>query len=185
MSIELRLTLSEIEERVCDVASEQLGLAREHVFPHLSFVEDLGCDSLDFIEFLMAIEETFAITLPDKAPNSVYKAVFTRQPFRISDLAELVYLQQGTGAPERRGWWSKPVVQPQVVQSVPFTQLDGRWREMGGKLLEPLKADGPTQQYRRRSDGMRCILIPSASVEIGSGAPDAEIGERPMHTVKL
>ena len=133
----------------------------------------------------MAIEETFAITLPDKAPNSVYKAVFTRQPFRISDLAELVYLQQGTGAPDRKGWRHKPVVQPQAVQSVPFTQLDGRWKETGGKLFEPLKADGPTRQYRRRSDGMRCILIPSASVEIGCGLPDALLDEKPLHTVSL
>jgi formylglycine-generating enzyme len=43
----------------------------------------------------MAIEETFSITLPFENQDPVYKGVFTRRPFRISHLAELVYLQQG------------------------------------------------------------------------------------------
>src|ERR1022692_4076655 len=157
MSSDKRLTLSEIEQRVCDVTTEQLGLARQHVFPHLSFVEDLGCDSLDFVELIMTIEEVFAVTLPDTAQNPVYKAVFTRQPFRIADLAELVYLQQGTGTPERKGW-RRAIVQPQAAQAMPFTQLSGRWnKEMADKhpLFERLKADPPYRQFRRRSDGMR------------------------------
>ena len=61
----------------------------------------------------MEIEEAFDITIPEQAPNPVYKSVFTRQPFRLADLAELVYLQQGTGKPERgagtrRGWGPRP-----------------------------------------------------------------------------
>ena len=43
----------------------------------------------------------------------------------------------------------------------------------GQRLFEPLEAAGPVPQYRRRSDGMRCLLIPSASVEIGCDSPDA------------
>lgn len=187
MSTDLRPTLSQIEQQVCDVTSEQLGLARQHVSPQLSFLEDIGCDSLDMVELLMTIEEVFAITLPDDAPNPVYKAVFTRQPFRIADLAELVYLQQGTGTPERKGW-RRAMVQPQAIHATPFTHLDGRWlKEMAGKqpLFEPLKAGGLFPQYRRRSDGMRCILLPSASVEIGSDSPDALLDEKPKHVVKL
>jgi len=92
-----QMSLAEIEQRVCDVAAAELGLSRQKIVPHHSPVEDLGCDSLDLVEFIMAVEETFGVTIPDKAPNPVYKAVFTRQPFRLSDLAELVYLQQGTG----------------------------------------------------------------------------------------
>ena len=60
MSTAIRLTLPEIEERVCDVASEQLGLVRQKVSPQLSFLEDLGCDSLDMVELLMTIEESSA-----------------------------------------------------------------------------------------------------------------------------
>ena len=187
MAIDTRLTLSEIEQRVCDVTTEQLGLAREHVFPHLSFLEDLGCDSLDMVELLLAIEEAFSVTLPEDAPNPVYKAVFTRQPFRLSDLAELVYLQQGTGTPERKGW-RRAIAQPQAVNATPFTQLGGRWQKEMARtqpLFEPLKADPPCRQFRRRSDGMRCVQIPSAAVEIGCDGPEGLLDEQPKHLVKM
>jgi len=179
------MRLSEIEQRVCDVASQQLGFPRPRVKPSSSLVEDLGCDSLDAVELLMTIEETFSVTFPDTAPNPVYKAVFTRQPFRLSDLAELVFLQQGTGTPERKGW-RKAIVSPPIVVSAPFTQLDGRW-QAGARtnLLEPLTTDGPTPQYRRRSDGMRCILIPARSVEIGCDGSDSVPDELPKHIVNM
>ena len=105
-----RLRLDEVEQRVCDLTSEQLGIPRERVSPSDRIIEDLNCDSLDLVELLMEVEEAFGITLPEDSANPVYKAVFTRQPFRLSDLAELAYLQQGTGAPiaavgVRRGTW--------------------------------------------------------------------------------
>src|SRR5690349_11312498 len=104
MTAVLRQPYAEIEQQVCDVTAAQLGFPRQRVTPDQSLVEDLGCDSLDLVELLMTIEETFGVTLPNDAPNPVYKAVFTRKPFLLSDLAELVYLQQGTGAPQRPGW---------------------------------------------------------------------------------
>ena len=52
-------------------------------------------------------------------------------------------------------------------------------------FLEPLKADGPAAQYRRRSDGMRCVLIPPASVEIGCRSPDGLPDEGPPHVVAI
>jgi acyl carrier protein len=55
MASDTRLTLPEIEQRVCDVASEQLGLNRQRLSLHSSLVEDLGCESLDMVELLMAI----------------------------------------------------------------------------------------------------------------------------------
>ncbi len=58
MYTDTMLTLSEIEQRVCDVTSEQLGLARQNISPQMSFLEDLGCDSLDMVELLMTMPVT-------------------------------------------------------------------------------------------------------------------------------
>jgi formylglycine-generating enzyme required for sulfatase activity len=138
----------------------------------------------------MAIEEQFGVTLPAPAhaPNSAYKAVFTRQPFRIAELAELVYIQQGTGAPVRRSRrWPKAVPTP-APATRPFTQLDGRWKGLSGDrrgLMEALEAVDGVQQFRRRSDGMRCVLVPLASVEIGCDLPDGLPDERPRHVVEV
>jgi acyl carrier protein len=187
MIVNIRWTLPEIEERVCDIASAQLEIPRQRIRPGNSLIEDLGIDSLDLVELIMAIEETFGVTLPERAANPVYKTIFTRQPFRLSDLAELVYIQQGTGTPERTSW-RKRVENPQAAPSLPFTQLDGRWqRDLTGQasLLEPLKGAGRLSEYRRRSDGMRCVRLPAAAVEIGCDEPEALMDEQPKHVVKL
>lgn len=187
MSEQARLRLDEVEQRVCDIASEQLGIARERVWPTDRIIEDLNCDSLDLVELLMEVEEAFGVTLPDRAPNPVYKIVFTRQPFRLSDLAELAYLQQGTGTPDRRSW-HRARTEPPQSPCVPFTQLGGCFGGRmtdGSGLWEPLEAAGAAMQYRRRSDGMRCLLVPAASVEIGNDATDAHPDERPRHVVEM
>ena len=182
-----RLRLDEVERNVCDIASEQLGIRRDRISPGDRIVEDLRCDSLDLVELLMEVEEAFGVTLPDRAPNPVYKAVFTRQPFRLADLAELAYLQQGTGAPDRQGW-RRAKEPPPPPTSVPFTQLGGRPEGTRGydrPMFEPLGDAGPVAQYRRRSDGMRCLVVPSASVEIGNSSADAPSDERPRHVVEI
>ncbi len=156
-----RLRLAEVECRVRDLASEQLGMPRHRIAPSDRLIEDLKCDSLHLVELFMKVEEAFGITLDEKSPNPVYKAVFTRQPFRLSDLAELVYLQQGTGTPDRRSW-RQPRQEATPTSSLPFTQLHGRWEVLGPaqqRLFEPLKTKGTVEQYRRRSEGMRCLLI--------------------------
>ena len=182
-----RLRLAEVEQRVCDIASEQLGIPRQQVSTSDRIAEDLHCDSLDLVELFMEVEEAFDVTLPDSSPNPVYKAVFTRQPFRLADLAELVYLAQGTSSPDREEW-RRPEESPQLPRSVPFTQLDGRWEHRATDqkdLFERLEVGGPVPQYRRRSDGMRCLLLPSAAVEIGGDSPDAPADERPRHVVQI
>ena len=131
MSKEATLRLNEVERRVCDIASEQLGITRVRISPGDRIIEDLHCDSLDLVELLMEVEDAFGITLPERDPNPVYKAVFTRQPFRLSDLAELAYLQQGSGRPDR-GSWRTSKSEPPPSTNVPFTQLDGRWGRGGG-----------------------------------------------------
>ena len=188
MATETRWRLDEMEQRVCDLASKQSGIAREKVFPHSRLIEDLHCDSLDLVELTMAIEDAFAVNLPFRAADpgydAVFKAVFTRRPFRLSDLAEAAYLRQGTGRPERNGRRRATDAGPAPRTSAPFTQLGGRWERPPGDasaLWEPLDADVSIPGYRRRSDGMRCVRVPSAEVEIGGDLPD----ERPAHVVGL
>jgi acyl carrier protein len=182
-----RLQLDDVEQRVCDIASEQLGIPRARVRPGDRIIEDLNCDSLDLVELIMEVEETFDVTLPERTTDPIYKAVFTRQPFRLADLAELVYLMQGTGKPTREPWL-RARSEPPRCSSVPFTQLGGRLESQsldGKSLWEPLETVGPARQYRRRTDGMRCVLIPSAAVEMGSDAVDAHADERPGHVVPI
>lgn len=183
-----RLPLPEIESRVCDLAAEQLGIRRSELRPGLRLIQDLHCDSLDLVELIMALEDAFDVALPNEPSNMAYKSVFTRDPFRLSDLAELVYLQQGSGRVERSGWWGtvSPVPAKRVV---PFTQLGGRVMPeayKSGPLLDRLGSNSQRcSSYRRRTDGMVCVLVPPAEVMLGRDADDASADERPAHQVGL
>ncbi|MCH1409818.1 MAG: acyl carrier protein [Verrucomicrobiales bacterium] len=55
-----------IEEKVKNIIVEQLGVSEDQVKPEAKFVEDLGADSLDTVELVMAFEEEFDITVPDE-----------------------------------------------------------------------------------------------------------------------
>ena len=54
-----------LEKRVSAIIVEQLGASAEEIVPEASFVDDLGADSLDIVELVMAMEETFDIEIPD------------------------------------------------------------------------------------------------------------------------
>ena len=54
-----------LEERIAEIIVEQLGVSREEISPDASFVEDLGADSLDLVELVMAMEEEFDVEIPD------------------------------------------------------------------------------------------------------------------------
>lgn len=56
---------SEIEARVKKIVTEQLGVKEEEITPESSFVDDLGADSLDTVELVMAFEEEFETEIPD------------------------------------------------------------------------------------------------------------------------
>lgn len=60
-----------IEERVKKIIVEQLGVKEEDVKPKASFVEDLGADSLDTVELVMALEEEFDIEIPDEEAEKI------------------------------------------------------------------------------------------------------------------
>jgi len=53
-------------DKVKNVVAEQLGVKEQEVKPEASFVEDLGADSLDTVELVMALEEEFGIEIPDE-----------------------------------------------------------------------------------------------------------------------
>ena len=56
---------TDLEERISEMIIEQLGATKEEIVPEASFIDDLGADSLDIVELVMAMEETFDIEIPD------------------------------------------------------------------------------------------------------------------------
>jgi acyl carrier protein len=63
--------MSTIEERVKKIVVEQLGVKEEDVTPNASFVDDLGADSLDTVELVMALEEEFECEIPDEEAEKI------------------------------------------------------------------------------------------------------------------
>jgi acyl carrier protein len=63
--------MSNIEERVIKMVAEQLGVKEEDVKVTSSFVEDLGADSLDTVELIMALEEEFDAEIPDEEAEKI------------------------------------------------------------------------------------------------------------------
>ena len=63
--------MSTIEERVKKIVAEQLGAKAEDVTNSASFVDDLGADSLDTVELVMALEEEFETEIPDEKAEKI------------------------------------------------------------------------------------------------------------------
>jgi acyl carrier protein len=63
--------MSNIEERVKKIVAEQLGVKEDEVKNEASFVEDLGADSLDTVELVMALEEEFETEIPDEEAEKI------------------------------------------------------------------------------------------------------------------
>jgi acyl carrier protein len=60
-----------LEDRVTEIIVEQLGVSKEEVVPEASFIDDLGADSLDIVELVMAMEEEFDIEIPDEDAEKI------------------------------------------------------------------------------------------------------------------
>jgi len=60
-----------LDDRVTEIIMEQLGVSREEVRPEASFIDDLGADSLDIVELVMAMEEEFDIEIPDEEAEKI------------------------------------------------------------------------------------------------------------------
>jgi len=63
--------MSDIQDRVKKIVVEQLGVKEEEVTTEASFVDDLGADSLDTVELVMALEEEFECELPDEDAEKI------------------------------------------------------------------------------------------------------------------
>jgi formylglycine-generating enzyme len=176
------LRLEDIAPRVFVAIAEASGTAIEDIGTYSRLVEDCGCDSIDFLDLIFRLEKAFDIEIRHK--ETPFKELFTRKPFRVADLVECVYIRQGSGpAPgRRRKGLSTP---PPTVSKIPFTQLGGRYRdELVDRLWELWGSDND-RHFHRRSDGMRCIAIPAATVELGTDDPADDDDARPQHRVRL
>ncbi len=60
-----------VEEKMIDIIVEQLSVDREKVVAGASFVDDLGADSLDLVELIMAMEEEFDVEIPDEEAEKI------------------------------------------------------------------------------------------------------------------
>ncbi|MDI6800685.1 MAG: acyl carrier protein [Thermodesulfovibrionales bacterium] len=69
----MKLEVIMVEEKVKEIISKQLGVDQSEVTPEASFVEDLGADSLDTVELVMAFEEAFNIEIPDEDAEKIAK----------------------------------------------------------------------------------------------------------------
>jgi len=63
--------MSSVEERVKKIVGEQLGVSEEQITAEASFIDDLGADSLDTVELVMALEEEFDTEIPDDEAENI------------------------------------------------------------------------------------------------------------------
>jgi acyl carrier protein len=62
---------SAIETKVKSIIADQLGVGEDEIKPESSFIEDLGADSLDIVELVMAMEEEFEVEIPDEEAENI------------------------------------------------------------------------------------------------------------------
>ena len=65
------MSSEEVYDKVKEIIVEQLGVAETAITPEASFIDDLGADSLDIVELIMALEEEFDIEIPDADAEKV------------------------------------------------------------------------------------------------------------------
>ena len=63
--------MSDISERVIEIVMEHLGVEKDKITENSSIIDDLGADSLDTVELVMAFEEEFSIEIPDDAAETI------------------------------------------------------------------------------------------------------------------
>ncbi|MCP3057216.1 acyl carrier protein [Myxococcus sp. K38C18041901] len=65
------MSTSPIEAKVKNIIADQLGVGEDEIKPESSFIEDLGADSLDIVELVMAMEEEFEVEIPDEEAENI------------------------------------------------------------------------------------------------------------------
>ena len=68
---EAKSNMASIEDKVKSIIVDQLGISEDEVKPEASFIDDLGADSLDIVELVMAMEEYFEIEIPDEEAENI------------------------------------------------------------------------------------------------------------------
>ena len=67
----MTVSVGTVQQRLTDIIVNQLGVEASAVVPKAKFIEDLGADSLDLVELIMAMEEAFGIEIPDDAAEKI------------------------------------------------------------------------------------------------------------------
>ena len=65
------MTTGNVEQKIRGIIAEQLGVAEDEIKSTSSFIEDLGADSLDIVELVMAMEEEFEVEIPDEEAENI------------------------------------------------------------------------------------------------------------------
>ena len=65
------MSTADIESKVKSIIADQLGVGEDEIKPESSFIEDLGADSLDIVELVMAMEEEFEVEIPDEEAENI------------------------------------------------------------------------------------------------------------------
>jgi acyl carrier protein len=65
------MNAAEMKEKIVDIIANQLGIERGDVTPEASVIDDLGADSLDVVELIMALEEEFNLEIPDEEAERI------------------------------------------------------------------------------------------------------------------
>jgi acyl carrier protein len=173
----------DVERRVVRIIAETFRLPPAALSVHAR-LEELPYDSLDVVEMVMEIEEEFHIKLSDE----ITMGWFTNQTTTLRALAEMVLYLQGSGKADRGDWRRARDALPRV-EALPPTQLGGRlphhqWPS--DPLYEPLATNREGYpEYRRGTDGMRCVLVPGDEAWIGSVDPEVLPDQLPLHPVRL
>ncbi|RKH66347.1 acyl carrier protein [Corallococcus aberystwythensis] len=64
-------TATDVEAKIKSIIADQLGVGEDEIKPESSFIEDLGADSLDIVELVMAMEEEFEVEIPDDEAENI------------------------------------------------------------------------------------------------------------------
>lgn len=64
--------MTDIESKIRSIISDKLGIAEDKITPDANFIEDLGADSLDSVELVMALEEELGIEIPDATADKLH-----------------------------------------------------------------------------------------------------------------
>ena len=88
-----------VADKVKSIIVEQLGVDEEEVTPDASFVDDLGADSLDTVELVMAFEEEFGIEIPDEDAEKITRVKRSDRIHRVAFQEEVVDRFRAVGGP--------------------------------------------------------------------------------------